>query len=83
MLLEIMLRRVLVHISIMETQQASTNGNFALDHALLANLVINNALKQYQKSVTDCAVTHSSLHKKLALIICSKLSMEDHVVSTR
>ena len=31
----------------------------------------------------DCVVMHSSQHKKLASIICVKLSMEDRVVSTR
>ena len=77
-----MLRRVLVHVSITETQQFSTNGNSALDYGLLVNLVINNTLKQCQKSVMDCVATHSSRHKKLASIMCVKLS-EDHVVSTR
>ena len=76
-----MLRLVLVHISITETQQVSRNGNSVLDYALLVNLVIST-LKQCQSSVMDCVAMHSSRHKKLASIICVKLSMEDHVVST-
>ena len=81
--LESMSRRVLVQKSITETQQVSTNANSALDHALLACLVINT-VKQCRKSVMDCVATHSSRHKKLASIIfCVKLSMEDQAVSTR
>ena len=58
--LEIMPRRVLVHISITETQQL----NSVLDHALLVKLVIS-AWELCQKSVMDCVATHSSWHKKL------------------
>ena len=60
-----------VQISTLETQQVSTNGNFALDFALLVKLVINTS-KRCPKSVTDCVVTHSSRHKKLDSIICAK-----------
>ena len=74
-------RRVLVHISITETQQVSTNGNSVLDYALLVKLVINT-LKQCEKSAMDCVTTHPSRHKKLASIICGKLLTEYHVVST-
>ena len=35
----------------------------------------DTTLKQCQKSMTDCV-----RHKKLASVICAKLSMEDHVV---
>ena len=76
-----MLKRVQAHISTMETQQVSINGNFALDYALLAHLVINTS-KQCQKSVMGCVVTQSSRHNKLASIICAKLLTEDLVVLT-
>ena len=74
MLLGIMLKRVQAHISTMETQQVSINGNSAHDYALLVKLVINT-LRRCQKSVTDRVATHSSRHKKLASIISAKLSM--------
>ena len=80
-LLEIMLKRVQTLLTTMETQHVTTNENFALDFALLVNLVIST-LKRCQKTVTDCVATHSSWHKELASIICAKLLMEDHVVST-
>ena len=82
MLLGIMLKHVQAHTSTMETQQVSVIGNSAHDCALPVKLVIN-VLKRCLKSVTDCVATHSSRHKKLASIICAKLSMEDYVVSTR
>ena len=72
MLLEIELKRVQAHMSIMEMQQVSTNGNFAFDYALLVNMVISTS-KRCPKSVTDCVVTHSSRHKKLASIVCAKI----------
>ena len=50
-LLEIMLRRVLVHLFTLETQQVSMN--FALDYASPGKLVTNTS-KQCQKSVMDC-----------------------------
>ena len=81
MLPEIMLNRVQARTSTMETQQVSMNGNFALDHALLVNLVINT-LERCLKSVMDCVATLSSRHRKLASIICAKLSVEDHEVLT-
>ena len=65
--LEIMPRRVLVHISTTETQQVSTNGNSVLDCALLVKLLINT-LKQCEKCVMDCVPTHSLRHKRLASI---------------
>ena len=74
-----MLRCVQAHILTLETQQVSTNGNFALDYVSPGKLVINIS-KRCQKYVTDCAVTDSSRHKKLASIICVKLLTEDHVV---
>ena len=77
-----MLKRVQAHVSTMERQQVSTNWNFALDYALPVKLVIIT-LKRCQKSVTDCVVTRSSRHKKLASIICAKFSMENHLVATR
>ena len=49
----------------------------------IAVKLVINTLKQRQKSVTDCVATHSSRHQKLASIISAKLTMEDHVVSTR
>ena len=58
-------------------QSLSMNGNFALDCASPENLVINTS-KRCQKSVMDRVATHSSRHKKLASIICAKLSMDDH-----
>ena len=67
-----MLKHVQVHISTMETQQVSMNGNFALDYALLVNPVIN-VLKRCLKSAMDCVPTHSSRHKKLASVICAKI----------
>ena len=73
---------VQVHISTMEMQQVSTNGNSALDFALLVELVMNTS-KQRPKSVTDCGVMHSSRDKELAPIICAKLLTEYCVVSTR
>ena len=79
--LDIMLRRILVQRLAIETQQVSTSGNSALDNVSLGKLVINISTR-CQKSVTDCAVMHSSRHKKLASIICVKLSTEDHVVLT-
>ena len=76
-----MLRRVLVHMSVTETQQVSTNGKSVLDYALLVKLVINT-LKQCQKSATDCEATRSLRHKKLASTICVKLWTEYHKVLT-
>ena len=78
MLLEIMLRRVLVQKSFMETQQGSTIRNFALDFVSPEELVIN-IFKRCQKSVMDCVATLSSRHKKLASIIFVNLLTEDHV----
>ena len=52
-----MLRRVLVQ---------------EFQHVSPGKLVINLS-KRCEKSVMDCAVTHSSRHKKLASIICVKL----------
>ena len=79
--LEFMPRRVLVHVSLTEKQQFSTNGNSVLDYALLVKLVIIT-LKQCQKFVMDCVATHSSQHNKLASIICVKLLTEYHKVLT-
>ena len=81
-LLEVMLKRVQARTFTKLTQQVSMDGNFALDYALLVNLVINTP-KLCPKSVTDCVVTHSSRHKKLASIICANLLTEDHPVLTR
>ena len=67
-----MLKRVLVHITVTETQQVSTNGNSVLHCASLVKLAINT-LNQRQTSVMD---------KKLASTICAKLSMEHYAVST-
>ena len=74
-------RRVLVHISTMETQQVSTNRNSVQDCASLLKLVISTS-KQCPKSVTDCVVTQSTRHKKLASMICTKLLTEDSAVLT-
>ena len=54
-----MLRRVLVHISTLETQQVSTKGHFALDYASPEKLVIKIS-KRCQKSVMDHVVAQSS-----------------------
>ena len=59
MLLGIMLKCVQAHKSILEMQQVSMDGNFAIDYELLVNLVINTS-KQCPKSVMDCVVKHSS-----------------------
>ena len=82
MLPEIMLKRVQLRTSTVETQQVSMNGSSALDYAVLVNLVICK-LKRRLKHVMDCVATLSSRYKKLASIICAQLSVEDHVVSTR
>ena len=75
MLLEIMLKHVQVHTSIMERQRVFTRGNFTLDFALLVKMVTNTS-KQRPKSATDYVTTHSSRHKKLSSITSAKLLTE-------
>ena len=82
MLPEIMLKRKQAHVSTVDTQQVSMNGNLELDCALLEKLVINTS-KRCQKSLMDCVVPHSSRHKELASVVCVKLLTEDHVVLAR
>ena len=53
--------------------------NFALDCALLVNLV-TNTLKRCLKSVMDCVATVPSRHRKLASESCAKLSVGDNLV---
>ena len=54
-------------------------GKFRLDYVSPGKLVINVS-KRCQKSVTDCTVTHSSRHKKLASIICVKYPRRPQIV---
>ena len=67
-LLEIMLRRVLVHTSTMETQQVSMIGNFALDYASPEKLEINIS-KRCQKSVMDFVAVQEVCFDNLCEIV--------------
>ena len=67
----------------METQHVSMNGDSAHDDALPVKLVINKHIEAVSKVCDGLRGDAVFAEQEVASIVCAKLLMEDHVVSTR